>query len=151
MSGTEYTVAANVIGTRRDGRRQAVFTRAFARHYAEMVLVMLAGMGILALPARWATDAMGIAGADTTGMLVRMGVTMTIPMIPWMRWRGHGWRPSAEMAAAMIVPTIGAVALLAAGLVEGVAMLMTIEHVAMFAAMFAVMAARPEEYSGHRH
>ena len=78
-----------------------------------------------------------------------MGVTMTLPMIPWMLARGHALRPTAEMAAAMIVPAAGAVALFATGLVEGVAMLMTIEHVAMFAAMFLVMAARPEEYSGH--
>ena len=51
----------------------------------------------------------------------------------------------------MIVPTVGAVVLLAAGALTGVGLLMTVEHVAMLIAMFAVMAARPEEYSGHRH
>ena len=88
---------------------RSVLTRSFARHYAEMVLVMLAGMAVLALPAQWATDALwpGVDGDDTTLMLGRMAVTMKVPMIPWMRWRGHGWRPSAEMAASMIVPAIG--------------------------------------------
>jgi hypothetical protein len=76
---------------------------------------------------------------------------MTLPMIPWMLWRGHGMRPTLEMAGAMIVPTLGAVVLLAVGAVSGVGLLMTVEHVAMLIAMFAVMAARPEEYSGHRH
>jgi hypothetical protein len=133
---------------------RSVLTRSFARHYAEMVLVMLVGMAVLALPAQWATDALwpGVDGDDTTLMLARMGVAMTLPMIPWMRWRGHGWQPTLEMAAAMIVPAVGVIALLEAGAVEGVGLLMSLEHVAMFIAMFVVMAARPSEYShGHRH
>ncbi len=133
---------------------RSVLTRSFARHYVEMVVVMLVGMGVLALPAQWATDALfpTVDGDDTTLMLARMGVTMTLPMIPWMRWRGHGWRPTLEMAAAMVVPAIGVIALLEAGVLEGVGLLMTLEHVAMFIAMFGVMAARPDEYShAHRH
>lgn len=132
---------------------RSALTRAFARHYAEMVVVMLVGMGLLAMPAQWATDALwpDVDGDDTTLMLARMGVTMTLPMIPWMRWRGHGWRPTLEMAAAMIVPAIGVIALLEAGVMEGVGLLMTIEHVAMFAAMFVVMIARPDEYSHAHH
>src|SRR5215218_2184796 len=104
-------------------------TRSFARHYLEMVVVMFVGMALLALPAQWATDALwpGVDGDDTTLMLARMGATMTLPMIPWMRWRGHGWQPSLEMAAAMIVPAIGVVA------------------------MLAVMIARPDEYSHAAH
>ena len=128
-----------------------ILTKAFARHYVEMLVVMFVGMGLLALPARWAWAGAGLDTADTAGMLIRMGVTMTLPMIPWMLWRGHGMRPTLEMAGAMIVPTLGAVALLAAGAVTGVGLLMTVEHVAMLIAMFAVMAARPEEYSDHRH
>jgi hypothetical protein len=131
---------------------RSALTREFARHYVEMVVVMLVGMGLLALPARWATDALWpeVSGADTTLMLARMGATMTLPMIPWMRWRGHGWQPSMEMAAAMIVPAIGVVALLEAGVLETVWLLMTLEHAAMFIAMFVVMIARPQEYS-HAH
>ena len=129
-----------------------VLTRSFARHYIEMVVVMLVGMGVLALPAQWATDALwpSVDGDDTTLMLARMGVTMTLPMIPWMRWRGHGWRPTLDMAAAMIGPAIGVIALLEAGVLEGANVLMTLEHVVMFVAMYAVMAARPGEYS-HPH
>ncbi len=132
---------------------RSALTRTFARHYLEMVAVMLVGMGVLALPAQWATDALwpGVDGDDTTLMLARMAATMTIPMVPWMRWRGHGWQPTLEMAAAMIVPGIGAVALHETGVLESVGALMTIEHVAMFAAMFGVMIARPDEYSHHDH
>jgi hypothetical protein len=132
---------------------RSALTRAFARHYVEMVVVMFVGMALLALPAQWLTDAVwpGVDGDDPTLMLARMGATMTVPMIPWMRWRGHGWQPSLEMAAAMIVPAMGVIALLEAGVLEGVGLLMTIEHVAMFIAMFAVMIARPGEYSHAGH
>jgi hypothetical protein len=128
-------------------------TQAFARHYMEMVLVMLVGMAVLAVPARWASAALwpGVDQDDTTLMLGRMAATMTLPMLPWMRWRGHGWRPSLEMAGAMVVPAIAVIALLEAELVAGVGLLMTIEHAAMFVAMFGVMIARPQEYShGHQ-
>jgi hypothetical protein len=130
----------------------SALTRDFARHYVEMVVVMLAGMGLLALPARWATDAAlpEVDGDDPTLMLARMAATMTLAMIPWMRWRGHGWQPCLEMAAAMIVPAIGVMALLEVGVVEAVWLSMTLEHVAMFAAMFLVMIARPQEYSHAR-
>lgn len=120
----------------------------FGRHYLEMVVVMFVGMGLLALPAQWATDAAlpGVDPDDPALMLARMGATMTLPMIPWMRWRGHGWRACLEMATAMLVPTLAAIALVAAGAVEDIGALMLIEHVAMLAAMFAVMFARPDEY-----
>ena len=38
--------------------------------------------------------------------LVGMALSMTVPMVAWMLYRGHGWRNSAEMAAAMLVPAI---------------------------------------------
>ena len=131
---------------------RSVLTRSFARHYLEMVLVMFLGMALLAVPARMATSALwpGVDANEPMLMLARMAAIMTLPMIPWMRWRGHGWQPSLEMAGAMVVPAIAVIALLAVGVVEAVGVLMGIEHVAMFVAMFVVMAARPDEYS-HRH
>jgi hypothetical protein len=131
---------------------RSALTRDFARHYLEMVVVMLAGMGVLAVPARWATDAVlpDVDGADPTLMLARMAATMTLPMIPWMRWRGHGWQPCLEMATAMLVPAIGVIALLEAGVLDAVWLSMTIEHVAMLGAMFVVMIARPQEYAHGR-
>ena len=37
--------------------------------------------------------------------LTGMVITMTVPMVAWMRHRGHGWPASWEMTAAMFVPT----------------------------------------------
>ena len=117
-------------------------TRRFARHYLEMIVVMVLGMVVLGAPA----DA--VFHVDGTGpMLIEMAATMTLPMVAWMRFRGHGWRPSMEMAASMIIPTLGTLTLLGAGVVEGVGPLMTIEHAAMLPSMLVAMLLRRAEYS----
>jgi hypothetical protein len=41
-----------------------------------------------------------------TAILIVVAVSMTVPMIAWMRHRGHGWRSCSEMTAAMLVPVI---------------------------------------------
>ena len=133
-----------------------VLNRSFARHYAEMVVAMFAGMIVLGLPAGWALGALGSGWAELrqdapAAMLGLMAVTMTVPMSAWMYRRGHALRPNLEMAASMIVPTLGVIGLLAAGIVTGIGTLLVIEHVVMLGGMFAVMALRPEEYSGHHH
>ena len=53
------------------------------------------------------------------------------------------------MAASMFVPSIAAVALLWAGLVEGEHALMMVQHSAMFPAMLIAMLLRRSEYTGH--
>ena len=74
-------------------------------------------------------------------------------MVAWMRYRGHDWRPCWEMAASMIIPTIGAMSLLALGLVTDSGALMGLQHAVMFPAMLVAMLLRPHEYTcahGHR-
>jgi hypothetical protein len=44
-------------------------------------------------------------------MLLLMATTMTVPMVGWMRYRGHGWRANTEMAASMVLPTFAAMAI----------------------------------------
>jgi hypothetical protein len=121
----------------------------FARHYAEMVIAMFAGMAVLGMPAAMAIGGLGVELRDEApaALLLGMGITMTVPMVAWMRIRGHGWRASNEMAASMMVPTLGVVALLAFGLVEDVGALLVIEHVVMLPAMLAVMLLRRDEYA----
>jgi hypothetical protein len=79
-----------------------------------------------------------------------MAATMTIPMVAWMRYRGHGWKPTLEMAASMIAPTLIAIALLAAGAMSFGA-LMGLEHIAMLLGMLVAMVLRADEYTGHAH
>jgi cytochrome bd-type quinol oxidase subunit 2 len=128
----------------------------FAFHYVEMCVAMLAGMVVLGMPALLALEAVGVTGAELRAdapavSLLGMAVTMTVPMVAWMRFRGHGARANVEMSLAMLLPALGAVALLAAGLVEDHGSLMAIEHVAMFAAMLGAMLVRPAEYACARH
>jgi len=122
-------------------------TLRFARHYGEMVLVMLVGMlvfGLLESPFFSFGDL--LSDAPAAGLAV-MSLNMTVPMVAWMRWRGHGWAPTAEMAGAMIVPTLLVLIPLAAGAMTDGHALMGIQHILMFPAMLAVMLMRRREYS----
>jgi hypothetical protein len=125
----------------------------FARHYIEMVVVMFVGMAVLALPARMALAAADTSWSElgTSAMLLAMALEMTVPMVAWMRFRGHRWRPSGEMAAAMLLPTFAAIGLDAAGLVGDAGVLMAGEHVAMLLAMLGAMLLRPAEYTHEHH
>ena len=73
---------------------------------------------------------------------------MTAPMVAWMRFRGMAWRPTAEMAAGMIVL---AMLILAAGWLGIVAMetLPWLAHSLMMPAMLVPMLLRLELYTGH--
>jgi hypothetical protein len=73
-------------------------TRRFIRHYIEMVVVMVLGMFALGAPANAVVHTSGRPAV----MLAEMAVTMTLPMVAWMRFRGHTWRPCNEMAASML-------------------------------------------------
>ncbi len=130
--------------------------RHFVRHYLEMLAAMFLGMAVLGLPAAAALSALGVSYSELeTGapaaLLFGMTVTMTVPMVGWMRYRDHGWRACAEMTAAMFVPTVGVLGLLASGLVDDVDTLLGIEHVAMLPSMLVAMLLRREEYSGGGH
>jgi len=112
----------------------------FARHYVEMVVAMLLGMLVLGMP-------LGMVLPDGAEVeLLTMASTMTVPMVAWMRYRGHGRQPAWEMSAAMFLPTFAAIGLLWAGLVEGTHTLMMIQHSAMFPLMLVAMLLRPSEY-----
>jgi hypothetical protein len=127
-------------------------SRHFIRHYVEMVVAMFLGMAVLGLPAGWAMSAAGTSWSQLhtdapAMMLFAMAVTMTVPMVGWMRYRGHGWQANTEMSASMFLPTFGVIALLWAGLVEDIGTLLVIEHVAMLLSMFGAMLLRPAEYA----
>lgn len=127
-------------------------TRHFVRHYAEMVAAMFLGMGVLFAPAMVGLGAAGVSSAELRSdapalLLLGMGLTMTVPMVAWMRYRGHGWGASNEMAASMLIPTAGVIALLGAGLVGDIGALLMIEHVVMLPSMLVAMLLRREEYS----
>ena len=121
--------------------------RTFIRHYLEMLIAMFVGMGALAgVPA-----AAGFKLEAVELALLWMALTMSVPMVAWMRYRGHGWAPSWEMTASMFISSFAAIALLWMGVAEERGTLMAIQHAGMFPAMLVAMLLRRDEYSGHRH
>jgi hypothetical protein len=143
------------VGTRRIVSAHG--TRHFLRHLGEMLLAMVVGMMVLG-----ALDRGILAAAGTTASHVRdaapevvavvMAFNMSVGMAVWMRHRGHAWARIAEMAGAMFVPAVAAVALFWGGVIQSGAIL-ALEHVAMIPAMVAVMLVHRGEYSlpVHQH
>jgi hypothetical protein len=122
-------------------------TRTLIRHYAEMVIAMFVGMAVV-------LGALAAAGVELDSVeveLLVMATSMTVPMVAWMRYRGHGWAPAAEMSGAMYAPTAAALVLLWIGLVEDEHALLMIQHIAMFPLMLVAMLLRRDEYSHVTH
>lgn len=120
------------------------------RHYLEMVAAMLVGMVVLGPVWSLAGAALGVSGfldlPEPTALV--MATDMTIAMCGWMRYRGHAWRPVAEMAAAMYLPFLVLFPPLWLGLVSASGLMLG-GHLLMLPAMAAAMLLRPAEYTGH--
>ncbi|SBT39900.1 hypothetical protein [Micromonospora auratinigra] len=127
---TEMT--ATVRGSDRTGRR-------VARHLAEMVVAMVLGMLLLGPVWRAAGSALGgadtLARADVAALV--MATDMSIGMVVWMWYRGHGRGATAEMVAAMYVPFLLLLPFWWAGL-AGDEVLMLGGHLLMLPAMVLV-------------
>jgi hypothetical protein len=129
----------------------ARLNRRFVLHYFEMVVVMFLGMYVLMAPAGLLLGAFGTSwsGLSPAMNTFTMALTMTVPMVAWMRYRGHAWRANIEMAASMLIPTFVVMGVFAAGLAKGG--LMVPEHIGMLACMLAAMLLRRDEYSCSAH
>jgi hypothetical protein len=137
------------------GERRISPALRFVGHYLEMVAVMLLGMLVLGGAALGLLGLVGVTSGELTDdapavYLIGMGTSMVVPMVWWMRRHGHSAAANREMAAAMVVPTLAVLVLLAAGVSTDVHSLMGIQHVTMFPAMFAVMLLRRDEYTHRR-
>ena len=133
-------------------RRAAV--RTFTRHYAEMLVAMFAGMFVLGAALAAPLQLVGVQVSEWDReapalLLLGMAFTMTAPMVAWMRYRGHGWAPAADMTAAMFLPSFAAMGLLWAGAVTDTHALLMIQHIAMPPAMLVAMLLRRHECTGH--
>ena len=119
--------------------------RRFVGHYLEMVLSMLAGMGLLAIP--WMVFWPGLSDHPVIDTLV-MSANMTIGMAAWMVVRGHGRRMIVEMSAAMVAPFLLLLMPLAAGAITADTLMMG-GHSLMFLTMLGAMLLRRHDYTHH--
>jgi len=123
----------------------------FWRHFLEMSAAMWIGMAVGGVLDKAILSAFGTTITEARlqypelAVLV-MGVNMTVPMVAWMRHRGHSWRSSAEMAAAMFAPAILVIALLRSEVIAFAAVCGLYCAVIM-AAMLALMLYRRSEYA----
>jgi hypothetical protein len=131
----------------------------FVWHFLEMTIVMTVGM---ALAATIFMVALNIALGDPiewedalieypVSALLVVAAGMSLPMIPWMRLRGHGRDRAYEMAVVMAVPAIPLIGLAMIGLVDGAQC--GLYCLIAFVAMLGIMLYRRGEYQeGHgRH
>ena len=109
--------------------RIAPFWRHFLEMFAAMMIGMMAGKPVF----------LAITGVSSTAQAGRMypwqsvlsmALSMTVPMVAWMLFRGHGRRNSAEMGAAMFMPAIPFIILcsldvLAGGTANGIYMVVS--------------------------
>lgn len=122
----------------------------FSRHLLEMIAAMFAGMAVLGA-AIWALgEPPGYSNAFVEFGL--MGASMSVPMVAWMRYRGHSWSEGFEMTAAMLLPALVLVLpaeLGAAGHASGPTdhSIMMLSHVAMIGGMLALMLYLRDRYT----
>ncbi|WP_125778054.1 hypothetical protein [Antribacter gilvus] len=124
----------------------------FVAHLAEMVVVMVLGMMLLAPAWSWAGAVLGVEAVllRTDVAAAVMVLDMVAAMTVWMRVRRHGWLAIWEMNAAMAAPFAVLLALFWAGAATpGDVMLWG--HVLMVPAMAGAMLLRRAAYSQHVH
>jgi hypothetical protein len=123
----------------------------FWRHFGEMTMAMWVGMALGGVVFKAVLAALGttITQArlhDPELVVLVMGVNMTVPMVAWMRHRGHGWRSCAEMGVVMFAPAVPVIVLLRADVVAFAAVC-GLYCATMLLAMLALMLYRRDEYA----
>jgi hypothetical protein len=113
-----------------------------------MALAMMVGMMV---SAAIFLSAVGMTAAEAMRQhavlfVVLQAAGMTVAMVAWMRHRGHAWRSSAEMAAAMVVPAVPLVCLRLLGVISGP--ICGVYCLATIVAMVALMLYRRSDYLG---
>jgi YHS domain-containing protein len=119
-------------------------TIGFVVHFLEMSIAMIVGMLVfMAIP--------GVMQLPKPLHLLGMALAMTLPMIGWMRFRGHGWRHGIEMSVGMLLPWAAVLALVGLGAANAQPWLEQADGPAMFLGMLGIMLLRPGHYSHAHH
>jgi nitrogen fixation protein FixH len=120
----------------------------FLVHFGEMALAMLLGMVVLGIVSSAILVPRGFHLSRFPEVYtLAMAFTMTVPMVLWMWIRGHCWRHSAEMTAAMFVPAAVCIGVCSLGLLPRTTML-SWYHLLMWVAMLGIMLYRWSDYAG---
>ena len=130
--------------------------RRFIGRFLEMLVVMTLGMAVLGAAFGALHDLLfgsGYAGAWRDHVVLAafgMAFNMTVPMVLWVRYRGHSWERGGEMAVAMNLPVLPLLVLYAFDLISEGGVLLW-QMTLMLPAMLGVMLYRNDEYTApHR-
>jgi hypothetical protein len=123
----------------------------FLGHLGEMMVAMFVGMAVLGAFWGLVLGAMGTSSKellDSAPAVVALGLMfdMTVPMVLWMRHRGHSRPEIAEMAGAMGFVALIALVLLWTSAIEPIG-ICGIECALMVPATVVVMLHRRHAYS----
>ena len=119
-----------------------------------MIIAMMLGMCILGMAFRGIHTALFGGGFDaawrqhTELAVFAMTFNMTLPMVLWMRHRGHTWERCGEMAGAMVLLALLVLVPFWAGAISS-GVVLPLEMGLMLPAMIGVMALRYNEYTTH--
>ena len=124
----------------------------FVTHYVEMVVAMAAGMLVL-----YPVWTVAITGTSPTSVLrsvevdtIVMATAMSVPMVAWMRHRGHAWAPAWEMSLAMYAGFVVLYPWLWADVLDEAAVT-SVGHVLMLGFMLLAMLWRRADYTATHH
>lgn len=131
-------------------RNVASKTGRFLLHLLEMLIAMQVGMGIFHLMLgliRIFSNSRAFE-SGTALHAITMTVFMTVPMVAWMIFRGHGRRHCIEMVIAMIAPVALIGLLCQLGVDVYIPWLAGLSTPVMLLGMIAAMLYRKEHYTG---
>jgi hypothetical protein len=135
----------------RPRRSSASAVGRFILHLLEMQLAMMVGMPVLFMLRNRLAASSSFAAAFQPGTALfglMAGIFMTVPMVAWMIVRGHGWRHSAEMGLAMLVPFAALLVPQALGLLAFQPWFPVAGCLVMLLCMIIAMLYRRDHYTG---
>jgi hypothetical protein len=144
-AGQEADIDLAVSSEIGEKRHQSRFWRHFEEMMAAMVVGMLVGITVFLFAVGMTFDEALVRHPSL--ILFVMAFSMTVPMVAWMRFRGHGWRSCSEMAAAMVVPVIPFLCLVWFHVTKSA--LCGAYCASTIPAMLVVMLYRRSDYAGH--
>ena len=132
-------------------KRTAAASGRFALHFLEMTIAMMVGMAFFA-PFKAALVGQGYTTLlDRTSIEYQawMNLFMVVPMVLWMRVRGHRWGHGIEMGAAMVGPVAFILIVCSLGIEQTFPWFTTsLTGMAMFLGMLGYMLYRRDMYTG---
>jgi hypothetical protein len=126
----------------------------FLSHFLELQIPMGSGALVCYLVVRLISTSSSFAMAYHPGTyLFAAGdvLFLTVPVVTWMIFRGHGWRHSLEIAAAMIVPVVLIVVQGELTAYDYLTWLLIAGYPAMCLGMLVYMLYRRDHFTRHRN